>query len=129
MDGYHLTLWNVHIEVFSLLIHVFIHYCPPTKCLTLYEVGNKHLKNLTIILFTDRCIFFPFRAMKKPVQILAKWSITLLMSVNVYSLLTVTIQPEGFIREAPYCSRDCIFCEKEILKSGINLTKLNICSD
>lgn len=51
------------------------------------------------------------------------------MSVNVYPLLTVTIQLEGFIREAPYCSRDCVFCEKEILKSGINLTKLHICSD
>lgn len=72
---------------------------------------------------------FPFGAVKKPVQILAKWSITLLMSVNVDPLLTVTIQLEGFIREAPYCSRDCMLCEKEILKSGINLTKLHICSD
>lgn len=72
---------------------------------------------------------FPAEGTERPVQILYKSSIALLMPVRVYPLLTIIIQLKGFIREAPHCPTDCTLCEKEFLKTENNLTELLIYSN
>lgn len=117
-----------HTSVFST--HPCIYPLLPTYCMPNTILGQEGASNEPDnYLLTEICVFFPAGGTKKPVQILPKHSTTLLRSVNVYPLLTITIQLEGFIREAPYRSRHHMFCEKEFLKTGINLTKLRICSD